>query len=412
MDKNNTSAKRRGTGPRRTRIAAGVIAAVLALLMIASVLVGALGARAWVTQGDIDKLKGKLATTTSKKKELKADLDALASDKAAVKRQIALLDEQIELAEEELELQEELLVQLAEMIELKTLELADSRAKQEQQYADMKLRIRFMAEHGRTSYLTILLSADSFAEFLNRFEIIGQISTYEMKLYEELRAIKEQIELQKAELEATQEEERAVKVSMEENKASLEAQRAEKQARMESIEREEREVKEQYKKMIEEEDALMEDIRKKAAELAAQKTYVGGTFMWPLPASNNVVTCKYGMRTHPITGVYKLHSGVDLRASTGTKVYAANGGTVVTSTYSSAWGNYVVINHGGGYTTLYAHLSKRSVKANQTVSRGDIIGYSGNTGYSTAPHLHFEISKDGKTYNPLNEFKGFDVVYK
>ena len=85
---------------------------------------------------------------------------------------------------------------------------------------------------------------------------------------------------------------------------------------------------------------------------------------------------------------------------------------MTTSGYSSAWGNYIIINHGGGYTTLYAHLSRRSVAKGDKVKQGDVIGQSGNTGYSTAPHLHFEINKDGSSYDPLTEFKGFNYVMK
>lgn len=134
--------------------------------------------------------------------------------------------------------------------------------------------------------------------------------------------------------------------------------------------------------------------------------------MWPLPAANNVVTCKYGMRTHPITGVYKLHTGVDLRATKGTNIYAANNGTVTTATYNKAYGNYVVIDHGGGVATLYAHMSKINVSRGQTVTQGTVIGLVGSTGYSTGPHLHFEVIRNGKYTNPIDEFKGFNVVYK
>jgi Membrane proteins related to metalloendopeptidases len=198
---------------------------------------------------------------------------------------------------------------------------------------------------------------------------------------------------------------------MEQNKLELEAQRAEKIRQQQAAMDAKNAANKAYAEMIEKEEKLLAEYKKAAAELAAQSTYVGGTFMWPLPAANNVITCPYGMRKHPITGVRKLHTGIDLRASTGTKVYAANSGTVTTSGYSSAWGNYIIISHGGGLTTLYAHLSRRSVSKGNKVKRGDIIGYTGNTGYSTGPHLHFEIDKNGTPYDPLTEFKGFSVTY-
>ena len=192
----------------------------------------------------------------------------------------------------------------------------------------------------------------------------------------------------------------------------LEEQRAAKISAQKKAEDEKAAANKAYAEMIEKEEKLMEEYKKAAAKLASQNTYVGGKFMWPLPAANNVITCKYGMRTHPVTKKYKLHSGIDLRCSTGTKVYAANAGTVTTSGYSSAWGNYIIINHGGGYTTLYAHLKSRNVSKDAKVKQGDVIGYSGNTGYSTGPHLHLEINKNGSPYDPLTEFKGFNYVFK
>ena len=292
------------------------------------------------------------------------------ADLSALEQQIALLDSQIEAQEDEIAAQEELLAQLEQLIADKTIELKDSEEQQARQYDRMKDRVRYMAEHDNTSYLSILLASESFSDFLNRWEIIKQISVRDEELFEELKLIRDKVSAEKAELEAAQAEAQETKAQMEANMAELETQ------------------------------------------LAAQSTYVGGKFMWPLPAANNVVTCPYGMRKHPITGKYKLHTGVDLRCSTGTKVYAANAGTVTTSGYSSAWGNYIIINHGGGYTTLYAHLSRRNVAKGDKVKQGDVIGQSGNTGYSTAPHLHFEINKDGSSYDPLTEFKGFNYVMK
>ena len=195
---------------------------------------------------------------------------------------------------------------------------------------------------------------------------------------------------------------------MEENKKSLEVTHSERTAQMKKIEAAEGEAKAQYLAIEAEEDKLSKEIKDAINELAKRKanaTYVGGNMMWPLPAANNVVT------SHPVTGVYKLHTGVDLRASKGTKIYAANSGTVTTAGYNTAYGYYVVINHGGGVATLYAHMSKMAVKKGQTVSQGTIIGYVGSTGYSTGPHLHFEIIKGGNYINPITMYPGFSVVY-
>lgn len=407
MKKNHTTQPRRTAGQKIIT----AVALVMAILMIAGFLASALNIFA-VTKAQVDALKTKVAEAGKRKNELKAQLSGLTNDLSALQKQISLLDSQIEAQQDEIDAQEELLGELTQMIADKTIELEESERQQAEQYAQLRSRLRYMVEHGTTSSLSILLSSDSFSDFLNRYEIIRQISLRDENLFEQLKAIRDKVLTEKQELEDTKKEAEDTKLQMEANKAELEAQMEAKRKQMESIQLAQKNVKDAYAAMIETEDELMAQYKKAAAEYAAQSTYVGGTFMWPLPAGNNVVTCKYGMRTHPITGKRKLHTGVDLRASTGTKVYAANKGTVTTSGYSSAWGNYIIISHGGGITTLYAHMSKRSVSKDDKVKQGDIIGYSGNTGYSTAPHLHFEISKNGATYNPLNEFKDFKVTYK
>lgn len=407
MKKNHTTQPRRTAGQKIIT----AVALVMAILMIAGFLASALNIFA-VTKAQVDALKTKVAEAGKRKNELKNQLSGLTNDLSALQKQISLLDSQIEAQQDEIDAQEELLTELTQMIADKTIELEESERQQAEQYAQLRSRLRYMVEHGTTSSLSILLSSDSFSDFLNRYEIIRQISLRDENLFEQLKAIRDKVLTEKQELEDTKKEAEDTKLQMEANKAELEAQMEAKRKQMESIQLAQKNVKDAYTAMIETEDELMAQYKKAAAEYAAQSTYVGGTFMWPLPAGNNVVTCKYGMRTHPITGKRKLHTGVDLRASTGTKVYAANKGTVTTSGYSSAWGNYIIISHGGGITTLYAHLSKRSVSKDDKVKQGDIIGYSGNTGYSTAPHLHFEISKNGATYNPLNEFKDFKVTYK
>ena len=395
----------------RSRRIVQIVAILLAALMIGSVLLSALPVFG-ITKSEVDALKKKVSEATAKKKELKNQVSALSGDISSLEKQISLLDGQIEAQEDEIAAQEELLAQLELLVEEKTIELAASEEDQANQYARMKERVRYMVEHDSTSRLAILLASDSFVDFLNRWEIVQQISVRDEKLFEELQAIRDKVTVEKQELEETQAEAIKTKAQMDANKAELDAQHAAKVSALQKAEAQKAAANKAYADMIEKEEELMEQYKKAAAQLAAQSTYVGGKFMWPLPAANNVITCKYGYRTHPVTKKYKLHTGIDLRASTGTKVYAANKGTVTTSGYSSAWGNYIIINHGGGYTTLYAHLSRRNVSKGATVKQGDVIGLSGNTGYSTGPHLHFEINKNGSPYDPLKEFKGFNYVFK
>jgi murein DD-endopeptidase MepM/ murein hydrolase activator NlpD len=152
------------------------------------------------------------------------------------------------------------------------------------------------------------------------------------------------------------------------------------------------------------EEQLQAEIRKELSE-KGDSEFVGGDFLWPV-SGYHMITSKFGMRTHPVTGVYKLHTGVDISGSgiNGKPVRAANSGKVLKAGYNSGYGNYVVIDHGGGCSTLYGHASRLNVKVGQKVSRGDVIMYVGSTGYSTGPHLHFEVIKNGEYTNPLSYF--------
>nr|NLB29867.1 M23 family metallopeptidase [Clostridiales bacterium] len=157
-----------------------------------------------------------------------------------------------------------------------------------------------------------------------------------------------------------------------------------------------------------------EDLRRQEAAAAAagksgSAVNGSGSLMWP--GTSNVVTSLYGTREHPVHKVLLTHHGIDLRAAYGSKIYAADSGTVITAAYSSSYGNYIVIDHGSsGMTTLYAHMSKLNVKNGQAVTKGDVVGYAGSTGTATATHLHFEVAVNGERQNPLNYFSGGYVI--
>jgi murein DD-endopeptidase MepM/ murein hydrolase activator NlpD len=178
---------------------------------------------------------------------------------------------------------------------------------------------------------------------------------------------------------------------------------------------------EQYHEKEAEGAKMQDEINAKEAELRRQEeaarnagkssgTVVGsGRLSWP-SASSNVVTSLFGTRMHPIYGYYRTHNGIDIAAKYGTNILAADSGTVITSAYNSSYGNYVVISHGNGMTTLYAHMSARKVSEGNAVSTGQTIGLVGSTGASTGPHLHFEVSVNGSRVNPLNYFSGGYII--
>lgn len=131
-----------------------------------------------------------------------------------------------------------------------------------------------------------------------------------------------------------------------------------------------------------------------------EQTEEQNSYLWPLTASRQI-TSGFGNRKIAIYGRERLHTGVDLLAATGAEVVAVQSGTVIVSTYDGGWGHYIIINHGNNILSLYAHLNSRTVERGESVTRGQLIGEVGNTGISTAPHLHFEMRENGKAFNPF-----------
>jgi murein DD-endopeptidase MepM/ murein hydrolase activator NlpD len=157
-----------------------------------------------------------------------------------------------------------------------------------------------------------------------------------------------------------------------------------------------------------------EEAARKAAEQNNQ-SYTGtgstatGSFTWPCPSSTYIAS-GFGLRIHPIFGTERYHNGVDISANSGASVVAADSGTIAIATYSSSYGNYIMIYHSNGTSTLYAHMSSLAVSAGDTVTKGETIGYVGSTGWSTGPHLHFEIAVNGTRVNPLNYFSNYTMA--
>lgn len=399
---------------RTVRIVAGCIAGLLAFAMLFGLIADLFfrtDASAAASQSAINDLKGKLKDSASEKKKLQQQLDSLNKDKASVKTQIDTLDAQIANTEEQISLHNSLIKSLQEQIGQKEVELADAQVKEREQYEKFKNRVRVMYEQGDTSYLEVLLSSEDFSDFLSRYEIVSQIALYDKNLFEELKALKEQIAQTKAELEQDKADEESAKAQLQATKSELDNQLANRAKALKELQNASDEVAASYAEIEKEEYSIQAEIDRMAKELqeaerrrqeeAKKKgqtvtpVQVASGYTYPLPSGYRNVTSRYGNRTHPVTGVYKLHTGVDISAPRGTTIMAAKSGEVIIAGKSTAYGNYVVISHGGGLTTLYAHMSKLGTTKGAQVSAGDKIGEVGMTGYATGNHLHFEVRVNG-----------------
>lgn len=397
----------------------------------------------------------------NKKDELVDELDDVENQVAKLKEKSAgtqdyinKLDEQLaELSGKMVQYEQELSEKQTELEQTQAA-LEEAKAKKDKQYEDMKKRIKFMYENGDTAYLEMILNAEDFTDMLNKADYVKEISEYDRNMLGEFQNTVQDITNKEQQIEEEYAQIEALKNDVEAQKESVESVTAAKKQEMESYRKEiaaSEELAKQYEDQIEAQEAeisrLEAEAARKAAEAAAKKkkeeeeaakkaaeakaaaagsatatpntssktetasdngtsnTVSASGFVWPCPSSTRV-TSEYGYRTHPITGVKnKMHNGIDVGAPSGTPIVAAAAGTVIAAAYNSSMGNYVMIDHGGGVTTVYMHCSGFATSSGTQVSAGQTIAYVGSTGSSTAPHLHFSVRENGSYVNPWNYLK-------
>lgn len=291
-------------------------------------------------------------------------------------------------------------------------ELEDAKKQEEKQYEDMKVRIQFMYENGQTSYLEALISSRDVSEFLNAAEYISQIQSYDRQKLTEYEETVEAIANLEAQLEQEYADLETLKATVESDKATVASMMRQKETELAGIVDNIADAQSEadyYAAEIQAQEELIAAIKRAEAEKAASgavdNPYTGGAFTWPCPSSTRI-TSNYGPRTSPTGGASSNHQGIDIGASYGADIVAAAEGTVKAASYSSAAGNYVMIDHGGGLYTVYMHASSLVVSPGQTVSAGQVIAKVGSTGISTGNHLHFGVSLNGGYVSPWSYLGG------
>lgn len=378
------------------------------LLCVALLLTSAAAPALAVTQADIDALKSDANELKGQQKALQSKLDALADDKAQVLQKKSLLDQKIANTSASIQNVEAQIADYTSLIAQKEAELADAQQKEEAQYELFCKRVRDMEERGTVSYWSVLFKASSFTDLLSRLDIINEIMDSDQAVINELQALQVQIEETKAGLESSKAESEAAKAELESQKAELNKQRQEAIALVNEINNNASAYEATLADLEAEEDALLAEALRLSKKLAEEQAAQGkpaqsnpGGYIWPV--DSRYITSTMGGRASPGGVGSTNHKGTDIgRVGYTSSIYASKSGTVIVSQYSSSYGNYVVISHGSGNTTLYAHMSSRKVTVGQYVNQGDVIGITGSTGHSTGPHLHFEITENGVRVNPLN----------
>ena len=327
------------------------------------------------------------------------ELEDVQSNLSENLQQIEKLDKRIETAETQLEEQESKITNLKTSINEIETELNNVSEKYNNQKELFKQRLVAIYEAGETQYLDILLKSRSLSDFLSSYYIITELSEIDNDLINELEEKKKTIDLSKQKLENEKNELATIVENQTRVARTLQNTKKMRESFIEKLSDEEKELQSK----IDEINAQYEEVNKQILTLAQQgidTTYIGGELAWPVPGYTRI-TSKYAMRVHPITGQYKLHTGVDIGAPAGSNFIAANDGIVVKAEYNAAYGNMVIIDHGGGISTLYAHGSEILVQLGQSVKRGESILKVGSTGYSTGPHAHFEVRLNGVVTDPM-----------
>ena len=408
----------------KKRILTGLVTAVMtAALVLSPVTAGA------VTQSDIDNLKNQSDSISSQISDVQAELDRLADAKEQTLAEKALYDEQCALITQQIQLTESQISDYEELIAQSQKEYDEAVAAEKAQEATMKERVRAMEERGPISYWEILFGASSFSDLLSRIDFIQEIISSDEKVIADYQAaqqdtlnrqaqlteLKSASETAKEELVASQNELEGKRAQAEALVAEIQSNAAQQQAYMDELEAEDENIKNQITAA---EAEYEEQIKRQQEQQSGGSSggssgsggYVGGggsgsingiDLIWPV--SSRKINSYFGGRESPGGIGSTNHKGIDIGGvEYTTPVGAAAAGVVTISMYSSSAGNYVAVSHGNGVTTVYMHLSSRSVSVGETVYQGQQLGITGSTGNSTGPHLHFGITLYGTYVDPLD----------
>lgn len=366
----------------------------------------ALEAQAEENEAELERLEQQLSENFGR-------MEALVANKDTVDRQITLIHEQLANLEQRIRATGQLVADRQDALDR-------ALAEQEELKRRHKERIRAMEEQGKLTYWSVLFKAGSFADLLDRIHMVREIAEADQRRLEELEAAAQAVRLAREALEDQKQALEESRLELENTRGLLQEKRAQADEVLRRLVQEEAAFQLLLEQSEDRQAALMEQLAQKEAELDEAEyrewleSYVPPQVDIPAPEAPEsdadwitpvpwyILTSPFGMRLHPILGYYRMHNGVDLACDAGTPIYASRGGRVITAAYQAdGAGNYVQLDHGDGYRSVYMHMTNYIVREGDYVAPGQIIGYVGNTGLSKGNHLHFGISYNGTYVNPM-----------
>ena len=435
------------------KVVVSVICILLAVIMALSLVLTVIPANA-VDETDLERLeeqRQQLEEELAAQEEL---VQSLSDDQALIVLRKAALDKQISLNREIISLVEEQIDAYQVLIDQKEAELAEATAAETEQTALLRQRIRAMEENGSYSYLTFIFEGGSVTEILARIADVNDIMTYDRNLELSLQQTRSDVETIKSEYEAAQAEQDAVNKELTARREQLDAQVEAACELIANLEELSSDAQAEYTAIAQAEDEAMQELltamqeysaQQAAQAAAAQQTYsssastgttaftttttaesttttggtyennanassaYNGTFIWP--TDSTYVTSKYGLRDQPTAGASTNHKAIDIGAASGTPIYAAADGQVVTATYNNGLGYYVSIEHDSDTATRYSHMTNYIVQPGEYVTQGQIIGYVGESGIATGSHLDYAVIVDGEQVDPMQYYDSSAVTY-
>lgn len=388
---------------RKKRFFKRVLAAVMVLMLGVSMTVYASATSTKPGSSELSDAQKELDELKDQLEKAEDIVDDLKDSQSDVKGKISALNKSMISISAKITELENLLIAKNQQIAETQEQLVEAQDVADKQYADMKLRIKYMYEYGQTSYLESFLTAENLSDFLNSADYINQIQKYDRAKLEEYKNTVAEIETFELQLEEERTELETMKSDVEREKEHVASVMAQRENELAAIKADLDDAQDEADLIAAEvqaqEEVIAEIIRVLLENGGSLGDAYAGTFTWPVPDSKRV-TSDFGPRPSPKPGASTNHKGIDIGAPEGSKIVAAAPGKVIISRYSSSAGYYISIDHGGGLCTVYMHCDELLADVGDVVAGGEVIAKVGSTGISTGPHLHFGVSLNGTYVSP------------